>query len=72
VHTLNEDGTPGDSAVFSELCWGCGENNTETNLEIYVPGEEERGRGDLLRRAKRLAAELQFLGMTTRVFTVSP
>jgi hypothetical protein len=65
VHTLHEDGTI-TGGSFSELCWDCGEDGKDTDVEIYVPGEEH-SRGDPLQRARRFAAELQFCGMETRV-----
>jgi hypothetical protein len=63
---LNERGSFSGGG-FTGLCCDCGDNDEDTDLEIYVPAEEERGRGDPLQRARRLGAQLRFCGLKTRI-----
>jgi hypothetical protein len=71
VHTIHEDGTVSGGG-FTEVDWNIEEydHGEVDEIEIYVPGEEQWDRSDPLQRAQRLATELAFCGMATRVSTV--
>jgi hypothetical protein len=51
----------------TELDWMGGAGDTDTEIEIYIDGNESHGRGDPQERATRLASDLRACGMAVTI-----